>query len=525
MRFNFFLIYKRNRLRQVIKAHNYLSNNNNLHLINTIFLECISKPILTNHYENKVGITENSLNQYLVVRLFNKKLISSLLIGYMNPSKKVICIMPTKWIDVIENHGITVNRFLSKIFFLSICFMYICFGIKTFLKTFLEIFLNKSNLDKKIDFHFHKLQPNNFSDDETDKERKNIINWFKNKYHKDFSFTFSIIQKKKKYFNYLTHKIIPSDLKPLSFCQTLSFLILGFKYIMFSILNLIKGNFSYSIMFHEVMILNKLKCNSKNALAKEYFFNNTSYIYRPLWTYEAEKRGSKITLYFYSANIEPFIIDDIQTPANYGYKIMSWPNYLVWNESHAEFIKSCDKTKSSITIVGPIYFSDCKEKKIYIPKKTIALFDVTPPRISLLSALGPVANYYNYDVCKDFLEKVYQVAKKNNYTILFKQKRKVSKLFSDRRHENYISNFINLKNVITINSDTNAYHLIKEVKGVISMPFTSTDIIAKHLGKPSIFFDPSKRMKKRTHNDFKDESNILSSVKELDNWFQSLINI
>ena len=198
MRFNFFLIYKRNRLRQVIKAHNYLSNNNNLHLINTIFLECISKPILTNHYENKVGITENSLNQYLVVRLFNKKLISSLLIGYMNPSKKIICIMPTKWIDVIENHGITVNRFLSKIFFLSICFMYICFGIKTFLKTFLEIFLNKSNLDKKIDFHFHKLQPNNFSDDETDKKRKNIINWFKNKYHKDFSFTFSIIQKKKK---------------------------------------------------------------------------------------------------------------------------------------------------------------------------------------------------------------------------------------------------------------------------------------------------------------------------------------
>jgi polysaccharide biosynthesis PFTS motif protein len=33
--------------------------------------------------------------------------------------------------------------------------------------------------------------------------------------------------------------------------------------------------------------------------------------------------------------------------------------------------------------------------------------------------------------------------------------------------------------------------IINNAKAVISMPFTSTALVGKHLGKPSIFYDPS----------------------------------
>lgn len=46
----------------------------------------------------------------------------------------------------------------------------------------------------------------------------------------------------------------------------------------------------------------QIKKNKKNNLAKKYYFNQSSHIYRPLWTYEAEKKGSEIIFYFYSTN-------------------------------------------------------------------------------------------------------------------------------------------------------------------------------------------------------------------------------
>jgi len=45
--------------------------------------------------------------------------------------------------------------------------------------------------------------------------------------------------------------------------------------------------------------------------------------------------------------------------------------------------------------------------------------------------------------------------------------------------------------VITIDPDTSAFKLIEKCSAVISMPFTSTALIARELGKPSCFYDPT----------------------------------
>ena len=45
--------------------------------------------------------------------------------------------------------------------------------------------------------------------------------------------------------------------------------------------------------------------------------------------------------------------------------------------------------------------------------------------------------------------------------------------------------------MITVDPDTSAYKLIEKCSAVISMPFTSTALIARELGKPSCFYDPT----------------------------------
>ena len=45
--------------------------------------------------------------------------------------------------------------------------------------------------------------------------------------------------------------------------------------------------------------------------------------------------------------------------------------------------------------------------------------------------------------------------------------------------------------MITVDPDTSAYKLIEQCSAAISMPFTSTALVARELGKPSCFYDPT----------------------------------
>jgi polysaccharide biosynthesis PFTS motif protein len=74
-----------------------------------------------------------------------------------------------------------------------------------------------------------------------------------------------------------------------------------------------------------------------------------------------------------------------------------------------------------------------------------------------------------------------------------------------------------------LNSDLDVYKIINNSSMVISMPFTSTALIAQELGKPTIFYDPSSRL-------FKDDPaahgiQVISSVVDLEKWVVSNLRI
>jgi len=73
--------------------------------------------------------------------------------------------------------------------------------------------------------------------------------------------------------------------------------------------------------------------------------------------------------------------------------------------------------------------------------------------------------------------------------MLHKIKRKNK--FSDDMYLRKISQLSEKVDYTSIDQDLDALNIIQQTKACISMPFTSTAMIAKHEGKPSVFYDPS----------------------------------
>ena len=76
-------------------------------------------------------------------------------------------------------------------------------------------------------------------------------------------------------------------------------------------------------------------------------------------------------------------------------------------------------------------------------------------------------------------------------------------------------------NYIEIDPDIDATQIIKKTKACISMPFTSTALIAKHEGKPSVYYDPSGKTQKddRAAHGIQ----VINNLYELEEWVKTSI--
>ena len=96
-----------------------------------------------------------------------------------------------------------------------------------------------------------------------------------------------------------------------------------------------------------------------------------------------------------------------------------------------------------------------------------------------------------------------------------KRKRNIGKL-TYRSNENFLNILRGKKEFIEIDCDIAAIDLINKCKGVISMPYTSTATIARELGKPPVYYDPTGRIAK---DDLAAHGiKVLSGIEELRKW-------
>jgi polysaccharide biosynthesis PFTS motif protein len=73
-----------------------------------------------------------------------------------------------------------------------------------------------------------------------------------------------------------------------------------------SLLDLLRGKYWYALLLSESFRSFHFRLLKPEQISADYLFHNSGYLFRPVWTYDAEEAGSRVLFYFYSSNIERF---------------------------------------------------------------------------------------------------------------------------------------------------------------------------------------------------------------------------
>lgn len=277
------------------------------------------------------------------------------------------------------------------------------------------------------------------------------------------------------------------------------------------------------LIFRELVFEKLTQLASKNELDNYYFFHNSGHIFRPLWTYEVERRNCQVIFYFYSTNISTFKEKGGKFVQDFQWQVVSWPHYWVWNNQQLEFLNRNTIAQKKVTIKGIIPFTSSflKEKSIQKQSKnSILIFDVQPRKKHTYCTLAPTVDFYSEENTISFLECIDELANSFNLKVHIKRKRHSDNI--SKRYLKKIDFFVKNSNWDDLDPGIDANYACKILDPVaaISAPFTSTAIISKENNIPSIYFDPTGILDK----DFKINNGIqlISTKKELHKWFESI---
>jgi polysaccharide biosynthesis PFTS motif protein len=417
--------------------------------------------------------SELSIRQFLTVRVlgtsFNKAILYSI-----GANKPLRCPLPKEWRSALIKQEVQVDRLSCALLWQGYVFLLWAHGVIQGLKSIIYLINSKKILREYV--FFNDIEKDNLP---TNSKAYNIVNWYLK--WKGGVKNIDIIAHNApnvsdyKYNNLQVFYI--DGLPNLEGIQIARYFFLQVYLIFYSLLLIFIKPYS-AILLSELLKLLRVNLANDKELARDYLFHSSGPFYRPIWTYAAENKGSRILFCFYSTN----------TAGQFRWHLMSWSHYLVWDKFQTDFLKRFGHYKSTIEEVGPIWFSS-SGRAIDVSLNSIAVFDVTPFNEEVYVTLGLTSEYYIPKIANQFLGDIYSVLKKNDLIMVHKIKRK-----NKKAHKKYMQNLKKLKkqpNYIEIDPDTDATQIIKKTKACISMPFTSTALIAKHEGRPSAYYDPS----------------------------------
>ena len=239
---------------------------------------------------------------------------------------------------------------------------------------------------------------------------------------------------------------------------------------------------------------------------------------KPLWLYQAENFGSIVTY----VNLSSDLVPTFNLESNYysWYHLSAWNNLWSTCEGQNDSFREAKLSyvDTNFKIVGVPDWIDINED-IDNSKKIISVFDFEP---HLFNFGQTSLNDYGYTNIKNtvkFLSDIAEVTSNLEIKCLHKPKR----LIGHRRYAEYSdcidilqSRYLGFK---SINESVAPRKLINVSKLVISMPFTSTALIATQSGVKNCFYDPSGLI---NLNDFARQGvEILNNKSDLLAWIRS----
>ncbi len=476
-------------------------------------------------FRDSSGFADKIVKQFLMVWLANHKFNAVILASIGNGSRKISYPIPPHWFAILRKYGFKVakgpSNFLFSIFLLKMIFSGYLFSISFLFKSIIFRNSEKSSLKKKS-VYFDSLLSSNLPDGKA--ITYDIISWYLQWKDREQNLTHI-------FHNVKNHKsvilgaisLIGIDF-PIQLYRSgksyLSFILWLLKSLLILLVECIKGNWWNLALFTDASKAAALRFQVGELIDAQYLFHNSSWIYRPLWTYEAEKKGADILFYFYSTNCESFKREtDYQMQAN-TWQLMNWPSYIVWDSYQKEFVERAVGFGSNISIAGNIWFGSSTAMIEDLPANSVAVFDVQPMRDSFYQTLGIDFEYYIPETACSFLKDIHKVLSGAGATMVLKRKRNISSL-AHPNYRNCIKNLASHANFIGVDAEVAAHELINQCEVVISMPFTSTALTARSLGKKSIYYDPNYKLRKddRAAHGIK----IVQGTEELKSWlFEAL---
>jgi len=464
--------------------------------------------------------------QYLLSRIAGLKLNRALLYALGKPGSKVVYYLPPEWRKIIRKQGFEVACFRTAVLwtaFVSVMLAYGVFKIARIILIGIKAAHKESNRQLGRYIYFIDFVPKNLPQVYGDTRSYDIITWY-------MQWDGRIAD-----IDALCHggtgveemavgrtKVVPvQEPIPLLSCfgSLRRFIAWGVWVSLFATWEFLHGRWWYALLLSQSALAAQVRFQKPKRLAKEYLFNLSALQYRPMWTYEAEKRGARITFYFYSTNCEGFKRTDGYPPPHYAYQMMSWSHYLVWDEYQADFVRRVVGETAKISVVGSIWFNSSAEGLPAFEGRGVAVFDVTPHRASRYRTLGSDFEYYIPETCLPFLSDIQKVTNDAGYMMMWKRKRKIGSI-AHPHYRCFAEHLKTSKNVMTVDPDISAYRVIEASTAVISMPFTSTALIARELGKPSCYYDPTDMIQKDDRAGH--GIDIISGPEELRKWFKKL---
>ena len=446
-----------------------------------------------------VDNAELSIRQYLLVRVSAvAKLNRAVLHALGTTASSVNHYIPPDWQDILRGHGFKVSSFWCSLAwhgFVAIRFAKGVINIAQIAWASALQIIRGTQVTLANYVFFDAMVANNLPQPGTDGRSHEIFSWYE-KWSGRVTNLDALCHGIHAATPTATNNIpvvgMPWPVPPLADTWLLMrFLIWSAIATCLSLIDLLRGRWWHALMLGDGATAALVRMQPAANLAQEYLFTQSRSCDRPLYTYEAEQRGAKVTFYFYSTNSEPFSRPSVHQTKLYLWQAMNWPRYLVWDDYQVEFVRKLVGESATVSIVGPIWFSTSAIEPPQLPERTITVFDVQPMRMTFYRLLAQEIDYYVPSISAKFLTDNFNCIQSIGGQMLFKRKRQLNLGYHHPSYIRFVERMGRWDKMITIDPDTSAYKLIEKCSAVISMPFTSTALIARELGKPSCFYDPT----------------------------------
>lgn len=518
---------RRSRLRSVMRGYSYLKRASQIGLVRRIKADLVDEvmPEITVTASQQVfgaslAQAEFVVRQILLQRHAGAAMNKAIFYSLGRKSASVVYPLPKAWREVLAKHGIRVDDIKSSLAWAGLIALYWGYGVLFVAKLAWSSLLSNQTVIKRRYAYLEGLALGNLPQPGIDGQSHDICTWYAhwNGRMDDLdAICHGVRDGKLTLLDGISVEYIGRPFELMRGIKSVvRFLFWGVKTMAIAAVDALRGRWWHALVFAEAAKAKAVQLCAPDMLAADYLFHYSGTIYRPMWTYEAEKKGARIVCYFYSTSEQVKLPEGYESQ-KFEWGAASWPNYLVWDDYQADLVSRDIDQNAEIKIVGPIWFSTSPLELPELPRKSIAVFDMQPHRKSAHFGSSTLADYHvrNPGLPIQFLKDIHTVFSECGVTMAFKRKREIG-CRGEKKYVNFVRQLSQSEDVVMIDPGISAIKVIERCKGVISMPFTSTALYMRDQGIPSVYYDPTGWIQKDDRGAH--GIPILSGINELRDW-------